>query len=98
MSVEGPSKADIECENNADGTCQVKYTPTEPGNYIVNVLFADQHIRGDFASLAMRAIAIDRVAWSVCLSVRLSVSLYVCLYLSVCIIVIIVNILEWPKQ
>ena len=46
MSVEGPSKSDIQCEDNADGTCQVKYTPTEPGNYIVNIKFADEHITG----------------------------------------------------
>ena len=46
LSVEGPSKADIQCDDNTDGTCQVKYTPTEPGNYVVNVKFADEHIRG----------------------------------------------------
>ena len=46
LSVEGPSKADIQCEDNADGTCQVKYIPTEPGNYIVNIKFADEHIKG----------------------------------------------------
>ena len=44
--MEGPSKADIQCEDNADGTCQVKYMPTEPGNYVVNIKFADEHIRG----------------------------------------------------
>jgi len=46
LSVEGPSKADIECGENPDGTCLVKYTPTEPGNYVVNVKFADEHIPG----------------------------------------------------
>jgi len=46
LSVEGPSKADIECGENPDGTCQVKYKPTEPGNYVVNIKFADEHIPG----------------------------------------------------
>ena len=50
LSVEGPSKTDIQCDDNADGTCQVKYIPTEPGNYIVNIKFADEHIRGPTAS------------------------------------------------
>jgi len=50
LSVEGPSKADIQCEDNADGTCQVKYTPTEAGNYVVNIKFADEHIRGSTAT------------------------------------------------
>jgi len=44
--VEGPSKADIQCDSNPDGTCQVKYIPTEPGNYVVNIKFADEHIKG----------------------------------------------------
>ena len=46
--MEGPSKADIQCEDNDDGTCQVKYMPTEPGNYVVNIKFADEHIKGLF--------------------------------------------------
>jgi len=53
LSIEGPSKADIQCEDNPDGTCQVKYTPTEPGNYIVNIKFADEHIRGLTATLRL---------------------------------------------
>jgi len=46
LSIEGPSKADIECEDNEDGTCKVSYKPTEPGNYIINVKFADEHVPG----------------------------------------------------
>jgi len=44
--VEGPSKADMECNQESDGICRVRYKPTEPGNYIVNVKFADEHIQG----------------------------------------------------
>ena len=37
MSVEGPSKADIQCSDNPDGTLKVGYKPTEPGSYTLNV-------------------------------------------------------------
>ncbi|XP_041349933.1 filamin-A-like isoform X2 [Gigantopelta aegis] len=46
LSIEGPSKADIECHDNEDGTCQVTYKPTEPGTYIINIKFADEHVPG----------------------------------------------------
>ncbi|CAF1670909.1 unnamed protein product, partial [Adineta ricciae] len=46
LSIEGPSKADIECHDNEDGSCLVTYRPTEPGLYIVNVKFADKHVPG----------------------------------------------------
>ncbi|XP_006811450.2 filamin-C-like [Saccoglossus kowalevskii] len=46
VSIEGPSKADINCEDNGDGTCTVTYRPTEPGNYILNVKYADEHVPG----------------------------------------------------
>nr|CDS16181.1 filamin [Echinococcus granulosus] len=46
LSIEGPSKAEIECTDNSDGTCTVAYCPTEPGTYLVNVRYADQHVPG----------------------------------------------------
>ncbi|GIY01877.1 filamin-A [Caerostris darwini] len=46
LSVEGPSKADIQCKDNEDGTLSVSYKPTEPGYYIVNLKFADHHVPG----------------------------------------------------
>ncbi|CAH1784407.1 unnamed protein product [Owenia fusiformis] len=46
LSIEGPSKADIECHDNEDGSCRVTYKPTEPGTYIINVKFADEHVPG----------------------------------------------------
>ncbi|XP_072296018.1 filamin-B isoform X2 [Eucyclogobius newberryi] len=46
LSVEGPSKVDIQTEDMEDGTCEVTYCPTEPGNYIVSIRFADQHVPG----------------------------------------------------
>ncbi|XP_062318218.1 filamin-C-like isoform X2 [Osmerus eperlanus] len=46
LSVEGLSKVDINCEDMEDGTCRVTYCPTEPGNYTINIKFADRHIPG----------------------------------------------------
>ncbi|XP_035281892.1 filamin-C isoform X9 [Anguilla anguilla] len=46
LSIEGPSKVDINCEDMEDGTCKVTYCPTEPGTYIINIKFADQHVAG----------------------------------------------------
>lgn len=46
LSIEGPSKADIDCKDNEDGTCKVTYKPTEPGTYVVNVKFADKNVPG----------------------------------------------------
>ncbi|KAK2861659.1 hypothetical protein Q5P01_001192 [Channa striata] len=46
LTVEGPTEAKIECSDNGDGTCSVSYLPTEPGDYLVNILFEEVHIPG----------------------------------------------------
>lgn len=46
LSIEGPSKADIQCKDNEDGTLTIGYKPTEPGYYIINLKFADNHVHG----------------------------------------------------
>ncbi|CAH8512730.1 unnamed protein product [Schistosoma turkestanicum] len=46
VSVEGPSKAEIQCVENADGTCSVSYLPLAPGQYTITIKFADEHISG----------------------------------------------------
>lgn len=46
LSIEGPSKAQIKCLDQVDGTLQIVYKPTEPGNYILNLKFADHHVEG----------------------------------------------------
>lgn len=50
LSIEGPSKVDINCEDMEDGTCKVTYCPTEPGTYIINIKFADKHVPGEAPS------------------------------------------------
>ncbi|XP_053682434.1 filamin-A isoform X2 [Sabethes cyaneus] len=46
LSIEGPSKAEIQCTDKEDGTLNISYKPTEPGYYIVNLKFADHHVSG----------------------------------------------------
>lgn len=41
---------DINTEDLEDGTCRVTYCPTEPGNYIINIKFADQHVPGEWGT------------------------------------------------
>ena len=44
VTVEGPAESKIECRDNQDGTCDVTYFPEVPGEYTINVTYADQHI------------------------------------------------------
>ncbi|XP_076669355.1 filamin-A-like isoform X2 [Andrena cerasifolii] len=46
LSMEGPSKTEIQCKDNEDGTLNISYKPTEPGYYIMNLKFADHHVEG----------------------------------------------------
>ncbi|KAF6772453.1 hypothetical protein AHF37_07036, partial [Paragonimus kellicotti] len=46
VTIEGPAEAKINYNDNGDGTCGVEYLPTEPGPYVVNVLYKDVHIKG----------------------------------------------------
>ncbi|XP_048403876.2 filamin-B isoform X1 [Stegostoma tigrinum] len=46
LSIEGPSKVDINTEETEEGTCKVFYCPTEPGTYFVYIKFADEHVPG----------------------------------------------------
>ncbi|XP_028171577.1 filamin-A isoform X3 [Ostrinia nubilalis] len=46
LSIEGPSKAEIQCADSKDGVLSISYKPTEPGYYIVNLKFADHHVEG----------------------------------------------------
>uniref|UniRef100_A0A3B3C261 Filamin C, gamma a (actin binding protein 280) n=1 Tax=Oryzias melastigma TaxID=30732 RepID=A0A3B3C261_ORYME len=54
LTVEGPCEAKIECQDNGDGTCSVSYLPTDPGEYAINILFAEQHISGSPFKAAIR--------------------------------------------
>lgn len=43
--MEGPSQAKIECDDKGDGSCDVRYWPTEPGEYAVHVLCSNEDIQ-----------------------------------------------------
>jgi filamin len=60
LSVEGPSKAEIKCKDNEDGTLDVSYKPSEPGLYIVNLKFADQHAPGSPFAVAVSGQGTER--------------------------------------
>lgn len=45
FSIEGPSQAKIECDDKGDGSCDVRYWPTEPGSYAVHVICDDEDIK-----------------------------------------------------
>lgn len=49
----GPSKAQVECTDNHDGTCTVDYTPTKPGDYDIFVKFAGEDIPGKDRRLSL---------------------------------------------
>lgn len=44
FAIEGPSQAKIECEDQNDGSCDVCYWPTEPGEYAVHVTCDEEDI------------------------------------------------------
>ncbi|TFJ96769.1 Filamin-C [Platysternon megacephalum] len=46
LAVEGPSKAEISCTDNQDGTCSVSYLPVLPGDYSIVVKYNEKYIAG----------------------------------------------------
>lgn len=46
ISMEGPSKADLQYQDKGNGKLAITYKPTEPGFYILNCKFADHHVPG----------------------------------------------------
>ncbi|XP_022254826.1 filamin-A-like, partial [Limulus polyphemus] len=44
FSIEGPSQAKIECDDNGDGSADVKYFPLAPGDYAVHILCNNEDI------------------------------------------------------
>ncbi|KAG8200801.1 hypothetical protein JTE90_006382 [Oedothorax gibbosus] len=46
VSVEGPSKPEVTCHDNKDGTMSVVYVPPSPGEYKVTIKAGNHHIKG----------------------------------------------------
>ncbi|CAJ0587674.1 unnamed protein product, partial [Mesorhabditis spiculigera] len=51
VSIQGPSKAQLYCEEVEPGLIAIRYRVQEPGHYKVNVKFADQHVKGSPVSV-----------------------------------------------
>ena len=58
VSLEGPSKSEIQCKDNKDGTCKILYKPTEPGIYVLSVKFADHHVPGTHLFFILRSMPV----------------------------------------
>ena len=53
----GPSQAKIQCHDNGDGSADVTYMPTSPGEYAVHVLCDNEDIpKSPFMSMIAPAI------------------------------------------
>lgn len=46
LTIDGPAEAKIDTVDNKDGTVDVTYHPVVPGDYAVNVVFADKPVPG----------------------------------------------------
>ncbi|KAK7113041.1 filamin-A-like isoform X2 [Littorina saxatilis] len=46
VAIEGPHRSDIECYEAHDRSYTIHYSPHEPGIYILNVRFSDEHVPG----------------------------------------------------
>ncbi|KAL6482814.1 hypothetical protein MHYP_G00076860 [Metynnis hypsauchen] len=61
FAIEGPSQAKIECDDKNDGSCFVRFWPTEAGEYAVHVMCDDEEIED---SPFMACIAPKRKSFS----------------------------------
>ena len=46
VSVDGPTKTEVSCHDNNDGTMSITYVPPSPGEYKISIKAGDKHIRG----------------------------------------------------
>ncbi|KAL8614771.1 hypothetical protein ACOMHN_017752 [Nucella lapillus] len=46
VALEGPHRSDVECYEIHDRKSTLHYSPHEPGIYILNIRFADEHVPG----------------------------------------------------
>lgn len=47
--IEGPHRSEVDCVQCVDNReYTVHYSPHEPGIYILNIRFADEHVTGKF--------------------------------------------------
>jgi filamin len=46
--IEGPHRSEIDYEVTGNRQFKVAYSPHEPGIYILNIRFADEHVKGGY--------------------------------------------------
>ncbi|TRZ01404.1 hypothetical protein DNTS_018426 [Danionella cerebrum] len=87
FAIEGPSQAKIECEDYDDGSCLVRFWPTEAGEFAVHVMCNDEEIKGSpfMASIRPRSKGFhpDKREDGECIDVLVSSeqpSVFVCTY------------------
>ena len=51
LSLAGPCHAPMECDEHQDGTATLRFTPTEAGEYKLDVKFADEDVPGSTFSI-----------------------------------------------
>lgn len=51
LSLLGPSKAQLGCDDHQDGTATLKFTPDAPGEYKLTVKFGDENVPGSVFSI-----------------------------------------------
>ncbi|KAK1161563.1 filamin-B isoform X1, partial [Acipenser oxyrinchus oxyrinchus] len=66
LAIEGPSKSEISCTDNKDGTCTVTYLPTLPGQYSILVRYSDEHIVGSPFSARVTGETLPRSTVRIC--------------------------------
>ena len=74
FSIEGPSQAKIAVEDNGDGSANVSYLPTAPGEYAIHVLCDEEDIHGSPWMATIKPASTDFDASKVYLSLFLSIS------------------------
>ena len=48
LGIEGPVEAQMNYNDNHDGSCGVEYMPTKPGVYDISIKFDEKHIPGAY--------------------------------------------------
>ena len=46
VTVQGPSRVDVQCTDKGDGTCLCQYTPTVPGEYQIDIFHDGKPLHG----------------------------------------------------
>lgn len=54
--MEGAHRSDLEMKSKGATEYTLQYKPHEPGVYLLNIKFADEHVAGEFIPLVLSEI------------------------------------------